>query len=103
MVYVSSGYNAEVAEKIITGERSFRSRLAYDVIGLYGEVRAMNETNGGYKRTRSGRVAALKRLKETERERGADKEYLDVFLHEYQLHESLRRRAKSVSQRYDSR
>ena len=63
----------------------------------------MNETNGVYKRTRSGREAALKRSKETECERGSDKEYLSVFLHEYKLHESLRRRAKGVSQRYDSR
>lgn len=101
MLYVSSGFSTKVAEKVITGERSFHSCLAYDVIGFYGEVIAMNETNGVYKRTRSGREAAIKRSKETDRERGADKEYLSVFLHEYQLHESLRRRAKSVSQRYD--
>ncbi|EGW39370.1 hypothetical protein [Desulfosporosinus sp. OT] len=63
----------------------------------------MNETNGVYKRTRSGREGAIKRSKETEHERGTDQEYLNVYLREYKLHESLRGRVKSITQRYDSR
>ena len=70
---------------------------------LLGEVLLMNETNGVYKRTRIGREGAIKRSREAERERGTDQEYLSASLHEYKLHETLRGRAKSVSQRFDSR
>ena len=42
----------------------------------------MEKATGIYKRTRSGREEAIKRLREAKSERGTDEEYTEVFLQE---------------------
>lgn len=69
---------------------------------LFGEVILMAETKGIFRRSSTGREASLKRLHEKKRDRGTDQEYFDLIVKEFRIHEPLRRRATSVSQRFDS-